>query len=109
MVFYVIITDAYANEAVVRSDLPDYLNTLWPFVKLKWQTSLERTWRFLCARKQPLCDSAAQPHRSTSLHAPGTFPKGDRSGDLGQAAGSCRPIRRLWKYWLKNAVTCLPK
>lgn len=35
MVFYVIITDAYANEAVVRSDLPDYLNTLWPFVKLK--------------------------------------------------------------------------
>jgi hypothetical protein len=36
--------------------------------------------------------------------------KGVRSGDLGgPATGSCRPIKLLWKCWLSNPVTCLPK
>jgi len=32
---YEVITNAYANEVIAQSDLPDYLCTLWPFVKMK--------------------------------------------------------------------------
>jgi hypothetical protein len=30
-----VITNAYANEISDRNDLPDYLCTLWPFMKWK--------------------------------------------------------------------------
>jgi len=32
---YKVIANAYANEVIARNDLPDYLCTLCPFMKVK--------------------------------------------------------------------------
>jgi hypothetical protein len=39
MDFYELITNAYVNEVIAQNDLPAYLCTLWPLVKVKYQTS----------------------------------------------------------------------
>jgi hypothetical protein len=35
MKFYEVITNAYVNEAIVWNDVPDYLCTWWPIVKVR--------------------------------------------------------------------------
>jgi hypothetical protein len=37
--FYELITNVYPIELTAWNDLPDYLSTSYPFVKMKWQTS----------------------------------------------------------------------
>jgi len=39
MAFYEVNSDAYADEIIPRNDIPHYPRTMWPFVKLKQQTS----------------------------------------------------------------------
>jgi len=35
MKFYEVITSAYAYEVIAWNDLPDYICTFWPFMKVK--------------------------------------------------------------------------
>jgi len=39
MTFYEVINIVYGNKVTVRNDLPDYLRSLWPFLKVAQQTS----------------------------------------------------------------------
>jgi len=35
MKFYEVTINAYAKELIAQNDLPDYLCTFWPFMKVK--------------------------------------------------------------------------